>query len=67
MNLVNVAKRLHRTRIDFRSANAMTSSDEKFASQQLFEFLKTYKNSCFSEFCTYETLECNDECDDMSD
>ncbi|CAF2880172.1 unnamed protein product [Rotaria sp. Silwood2] len=68
MNLVNVAKHLlHLAETNFGSANAVTNSDEMFASQQLFEVLKTYKNSYFSEFCTYETLEFNDEYDNMTD
>ncbi|CAF2522316.1 unnamed protein product [Rotaria sp. Silwood2] len=68
MNLANVAKHLlYLAETNLGSANDVTSSSEMFASQQLFEVLKTYKNNCFSEFYTYETLEFHDEYDDMSD
>jgi len=67
MNLVNVAKYLlHLAENRFGPANAITSSDEMFAAQQLFEVLETYKNSYFNEFRTYETLGFNDDYDDMS-
>ncbi|CAF4484619.1 unnamed protein product, partial [Rotaria sp. Silwood2] len=68
MNLVNVAKHLlHLAETNFGSANDITSSNEMFASQQLFEVLKTYKNSNFSEFYAYETLDFNNEYDGMTD
>ena len=34
----------------------MTSADEIFISQQLFEVLKAFKDNYFSELHTYDTL-----------
>ena len=68
MNLVNVAKHLvHLAENSFGSANDITTSDEMFAAQQLFEILNSYRNSSFNELYSYETLDFNDEFDDLSD
>ena len=56
MNLVNITKHLlYLTQEEFGSANPMTSVNELFAAQQLFEALKAFKDSYFSELHIYET------------
>ncbi|CAF1485813.1 unnamed protein product [Rotaria sordida] len=68
MNLMNIAKHvLHLTQVEFYCENSPTSDDEILASQQLFEILKTFKDSYFNELHTYETLDFHDEYDDMTD
>ena len=65
MNLVNITKHLlYLRKTEFGSANSMTSADEIFAAQQLFEALKAFKDSYFSELHTYETLEFDDGYDE---
>jgi hypothetical protein len=44
-----------------------TNADEIVASQQLFEILKSFKDSCFSELYTDQTLDFHDEYDEMTD
>lgn len=68
MNLVNIAKHLlHLTQMEFHFQNSTTSEDEILASQQLFEILKTFKDSYFNELHTYESLDFHDEYDEMTD
>ena len=70
MNLVNITKHLlYLTQAEFDSANSTTSADEVFAAQQLLKALKAFKDSCFSELDTYETLEFDyeEESNDESD
>ena len=68
MNLVKITKHLLcLTKTEFGSANSMTSADEIFAAQQLFEALKAFKDSYFRELHTYKTLEFDDKCDEMTD
>jgi len=68
MNLVNIAKHLlHLTKMEFGSEDSRTSADEIFASQQLFEILKSFKDSCFNELYTDQTLDFHDEYDEMMD
>ncbi|CAF4365939.1 unnamed protein product, partial [Rotaria sordida] len=69
MNLVNIVEHLlHLTKAEFSSeAKTTTTSDEIFASQQLFEILKAFKHSCFNELHTYDSLEFEDEYDNMMD
>jgi len=68
MNLVNIVKHLlHLTQSEFYFDSSPTSADEIFAAQQLFEILKSYENSHFSELDTYETLDADDEYDEMID
>jgi hypothetical protein len=56
MNLVNIVKHLlHLTQSEFYFDSSPTSADEILAAQQLFEILKSYENSHFSELYTYET------------
>ncbi|CAF4695556.1 unnamed protein product, partial [Rotaria sp. Silwood2] len=44
-----------------------TSADEIFASQQLFEILKIFKDSYFHELYTYQSLDFHDEYDETTD
>ena len=68
MNLVNVAKYLlYLSENNFGSVNDVTSFNEIFATQQLFEILKTSRDSYFSELYGYEIFDLNDEFDDFSD
>jgi hypothetical protein len=67
MNLVNIAKHLHLTQMEFHFENSTTSEDEVLASQQLFEILKTFKDSYFNELHTYQSLDFHDEYDEMTD
>ncbi|CAF3252195.1 unnamed protein product [Rotaria sp. Silwood2] len=70
MNLVNIVEHLlHLTKAEFgfEAKTTTTTSDEIFASQQLFEILKAFKHSCFNELHTYDSLEFDDEYDDMMD
>ena len=67
MSLLNVANYLvHLAENNFRSANDITTSNAMFAAQQLFEILKSYRNSYFNELYSYETLDFSDEFDDLS-
>jgi hypothetical protein len=47
--------------------NSTTSEDEVLASQQLFEILKTFKDSYSNELHTYESLDFHDEYDEIAD
>ncbi|CAF4432785.1 unnamed protein product, partial [Rotaria sp. Silwood2] len=68
MNLVNIAKHLlHLTQLEFCFENSPTSADEMFASQQLFEILKTFKDGYFHELYTYQSLDFHDEYDETTD
>ncbi|CAF5079360.1 unnamed protein product, partial [Rotaria socialis] len=44
-----------------------TSEDEVLAAQQLFQILKTFKDSYFNDLYTYESLNFHDENDEMTD
>ncbi|CAF1434446.1 unnamed protein product [Rotaria sp. Silwood1] len=67
MNLVNIAKHLHLTQLEFCSEDSPTSADETFASQQLFEILKTFEDGYFHELYTYQSLDFHDEYDETTD
>ena len=46
MNLLNIAKHLlHLAQTEFGSENSATTDDEVFAAEQLFEVLKSFKDS----------------------
>ncbi|CAF1469635.1 unnamed protein product [Rotaria sordida] len=65
MNLINIAKHLlYLTEREFDNENSTTTADEIFASEQLFEVLKSFKDSHFSELDVYQTLDLDDEYDD---
>ncbi len=68
MKLLNIAKHLlHLAQIEYEFENFTPTTDEIFAAEQLFEVLKSFKDSCFSELYTYDTLEFEDEYDEMMD
>ena len=68
MNLVNAAKQLlYVVENIFGSENDVTSFNERFAAQQLFEILNSYRNSYCSKLYGYETLDFNDGFNDLSD
>ncbi|CAF3723050.1 unnamed protein product [Rotaria sp. Silwood1] len=68
MNLSNVAKHfLYLAKNEYGSENSATATDQMFAAERLFEVLKSSKNSYFNELYTYDTLEFNDEYDEMTD
>ncbi|CAF4906619.1 unnamed protein product [Rotaria sp. Silwood1] len=53
--------------MEFFSEDSTITADEIFASQQLFEILKTFKDSYFNELYTYQSLDFHDEYDEVSD
>ncbi|CAF4081125.1 unnamed protein product [Rotaria sordida] len=53
--------------MEFHFQNSTTSEDEVLASQQLFEILKTFKDSYFNELHTYESLNFHEEYNEMTD
>ncbi|CAF1150664.1 unnamed protein product [Rotaria sp. Silwood1] len=68
MNLSNVAKHfLYLAKNEYGSENSATATDQMFAAERLFEVLKSSKNSYFNELYTHDTLEFNDEYDEMTD
>ncbi|CAF1299200.1 unnamed protein product [Rotaria sordida] len=68
MNLLNIAKHLLRlTQTEYGSENSATTTDEIFVAERLFQVLKSFKDSYFSELYTYDTLEFEDEYDEMTD
>jgi len=68
MNLLNIAKHLlHLAQAEYGFENSTTSTGEILAAEQLFEVLKSFKDSHFSELYTYDTLEFEDEYDEMTD
>ncbi|CAF1545629.1 unnamed protein product [Rotaria sp. Silwood1] len=67
MNLLNVAKHLlHLAQTECGSENSATTSDEIFLAERLFEVLKSFKDSYFSELYTYDSLDFDDEWDEMT-
>ncbi|CAF3759484.1 unnamed protein product [Rotaria sp. Silwood1] len=68
MNLINIAKHLLcLTQLEFSSEDSPASADEIFASQQLFEILKTFKDGYFHELYTYQSLDFHDEYNETTD
>ena len=68
MNLINIAKHLlYLTEREFSDDDSKTSTDEIAAAQQLFEVLKSFKDSYFNELDVYETLDFNDEYDEYDE
>ncbi|CAF3826714.1 unnamed protein product, partial [Rotaria sp. Silwood1] len=53
--------------MEYGFEDSIPSTDEIFASQQLFEILKTFTDSYFNELYTYQTLDFNDEYDEITD
>ncbi|CAF4973667.1 unnamed protein product [Rotaria sp. Silwood1] len=52
---------------EFSNEGSRTSADEIAASEQLFEVLKSFKDSHFSELDVYQTLDFDDENDETTD
>ncbi|CAF5023662.1 unnamed protein product, partial [Rotaria sp. Silwood1] len=68
MNLLNIAKHLlYLAQTEYGSGNFATTIDEIFVAERLFEVLKSFKDSYFSELYTYDTLEFDDEYEEMTD
>ncbi|CAF1362791.1 unnamed protein product [Rotaria sordida] len=68
MNLSNIAKHLlYLAKNEYGPGNSVTTTDEIFTAERLFEVLKSFKNSYFNELYTYDTLEFNDEYDEVTD
>ncbi|CAF3725946.1 unnamed protein product [Rotaria magnacalcarata] len=68
MNLINIAKHLlYLTKREFSDDDSKTGADEIAASQQLFEVLKSFKDSYFNELDVYETLDFDDEYDEITE
>ena len=68
MKLSNIAKHLlHLAQTEYGLENSATTTDEIFAAEQLFEVLQSFKDIDFSELYTYDTLEFEDEYDEMTD
>jgi len=67
MNLLNVVKHLHHlVQTECESENSATINDEIFLAERLFDILKSLKGSYFSELYTYDNLDFDDECDEMT-
>ncbi|CAF1264499.1 unnamed protein product [Rotaria magnacalcarata] len=58
---------LYLTEREFSDENSGTSADEIAASEQLFEVLKSFKDSHFSVLDVYQTLDFGDEYDETTD
>jgi len=68
MNLLNIAKHLlYLAETEYTSENSATTADEIFAAERLFEILKSFKDNYFNELYSYDTLEFEDEFDEMTD
>jgi len=68
MNLLNIVKNLlYLTQTEYGYEHSAITTDEIFASKQLFEVLKSFKDSYFSELHSYDTLELADEYDELTD
>ena len=66
MTLFNIAKHLvFLTEKSFPHETSQTSANEISAAEQLFELLKSFKDSHFSELDSYETLDFPDEYDEI--
>ncbi|CAF4066529.1 unnamed protein product [Rotaria sp. Silwood2] len=68
MNLLNIAEHLlYLADTEYTSENSATIADEIFAAERLFEILKSFKDSYFNDLYSYDTLEFEDEFDEMTD
>ena len=67
MNLLKIAKYLlNFAQIEYESRSFATTTDEILVAEQLFEVLKSFKDSCLSELHMYDTLKFDDEYEDMT-
>ncbi|CAF1475898.1 unnamed protein product, partial [Rotaria sp. Silwood1] len=68
MNLLNIVKHiLHLTENEYDSENSPTTTDDIFAAERIFEVLKSINVSYFTELYAYDTLDFDDEYDEMTD
>ncbi|CAF1104765.1 unnamed protein product [Rotaria sp. Silwood1] len=68
MNLLNIIKHLlYLTQTEYGSENFSTTADEILTAERLFEVLKSINVSYFTELYTYDTLELDDEYDELTD
>ncbi|CAF2688584.1 unnamed protein product [Rotaria sp. Silwood2] len=68
MNLLNIVKHLlYLTQTEYGSENSSTTADEILTAERLFEVLKSKNVSYFTELYTYDTLDLNDEYDELID
>ncbi|CAF1661434.1 unnamed protein product, partial [Adineta ricciae] len=68
INLVNITKYLlYLAQTAFGPGSSATITDEIVVGERFFEVLKSFKDSYFNELYTYDTLELDDEYDEMSD
>ena len=68
MNLLNITKHLlYLAETEYASGNSTTTADEIFAAERLFEILKSFKDSYFNQLYSYDTLQFEDEFDEMTD
>ncbi|CAF2087115.1 unnamed protein product [Rotaria magnacalcarata] len=68
MNLFNVANHLlNLTQTECESENSATSTEEIFLAEWLFEVPKSFKGSYFCELYNYDSLDFDNECDEMTE
>ncbi|CAF3310185.1 unnamed protein product [Rotaria sp. Silwood2] len=68
MNLLNIAKHLlYLAETEYTPENSATTTDEVLAAERLFEVLKSFKDSYFNEMYSYDTLEFEEEFDEIAD
>ncbi|CAF3519901.1 unnamed protein product [Rotaria sp. Silwood1] len=68
MNLLNIAKHLlDLAQTEFGYENSAMTTGEIFIVERLFEVLKSFKDSYFSELYTYDSLEFEDEYDETTE
>ena len=66
INVSNIVKRLYLAPIQYESENSATITDEILTAELFFKVLKSFKDSDFSELYSYDTLEFDDEYEEMS-
>ncbi|CAF5142542.1 unnamed protein product [Rotaria sp. Silwood1] len=68
MNLLNIAKHLlDLAQTEYGYENSSMTTGEIFIAERLFEVLKSFKDSYFSELYTYDSLEFEDEYDETTE
>ena len=67
MNLLNIAEHLlYLAQIEYESGSFATTTDEILVAELLFEVLKSFKDGYFSELYIYDTLQFDDEYEEMN-
>ncbi|CAF1503263.1 unnamed protein product [Rotaria sordida] len=68
MNLLNIVKHLlDLAQTEFGYGNSAMTTDEIFIAERLFEVLKSFKDSYFSELYSYDSLEFEGEYDETAE